>query len=149
MCLSLAIRRFLGGCQTVVHVAEKSRHCISPTERFARTWFISRVLGHETSRLLSQFSGGRDTREESTVCCYQNRDAPLLTRYNLSGRRNRQEACGDLSLWSQRKHQTVIYCILLNVCFLQRSKGILLGVVGTDVPVKELLKTIPKYKVRH
>ncbi|GAB5568166.1 voltage-dependent calcium channel subunit alpha-2/delta-3 isoform X3 [Prionailurus iriomotensis] len=28
-----------------------------------------------------------------------------------------------------------------------RSKGILLGVVGTDVPVKELLKTIPKYKV--
>ncbi|KAI4532328.1 hypothetical protein MG293_017593 [Ovis ammon polii] len=27
-----------------------------------------------------------------------------------------------------------------------RSKGILLGVVGTDVPVKELLKTIPKYK---
>lgn len=42
----------------------------------------------------------------------------------------------------------VIYCILLNVCFLQRSKGILLGVVGTDVPVKELLKTIPKYKVR-
>uniref|UniRef100_A0A8C5JDG1 VWFA domain-containing protein n=1 Tax=Junco hyemalis TaxID=40217 RepID=A0A8C5JDG1_JUNHY len=30
-----------------------------------------------------------------------------------------------------------------------RSKGILLGVVGTDVPVKELLKTIPKYKVIH
>nr|KAF6310177.1 calcium voltage-gated channel auxiliary subunit alpha2delta 3 [Myotis myotis] len=29
----------------------------------------------------------------------------------------------------------------------QRSKGILLGVVGTDVPVKELLKTIPKYKL--
>ncbi|XP_027691684.1 voltage-dependent calcium channel subunit alpha-2/delta-3 [Vombatus ursinus] len=28
-----------------------------------------------------------------------------------------------------------------------RSKGILLGVVGTDVPVKELLKTIPKYKL--
>uniref|UniRef100_A0A8B9ZMZ6 Calcium voltage-gated channel auxiliary subunit alpha2delta 3 n=1 Tax=Anas zonorhyncha TaxID=75864 RepID=A0A8B9ZMZ6_9AVES len=28
----------------------------------------------------------------------------------------------------------------------ERSKGILLGVVGTDVPVKELLKTIPKYK---
>lgn len=30
---------------------------------------------------------------------------------------------------------------------LQRNKGILLGVVGTDVPVQELLKTIPKYKV--
>uniref|UniRef100_A0A8B9E4G3 Calcium voltage-gated channel auxiliary subunit alpha2delta 3 n=1 Tax=Anser cygnoides TaxID=8845 RepID=A0A8B9E4G3_ANSCY len=29
----------------------------------------------------------------------------------------------------------------------KRSKGILLGVVGTDVPVKELLKTIPKYKL--
>uniref|UniRef100_A0A8C0ISC4 Calcium voltage-gated channel auxiliary subunit alpha2delta 3 n=1 Tax=Chelonoidis abingdonii TaxID=106734 RepID=A0A8C0ISC4_CHEAB len=28
-----------------------------------------------------------------------------------------------------------------------RSKGILLGVVGTDVPVKELLKAIPKYKL--
>ncbi|XP_064422513.1 voltage-dependent calcium channel subunit alpha-2/delta-3 [Latimeria chalumnae] len=28
-----------------------------------------------------------------------------------------------------------------------RSQGILLGVVGTDVPVKELLKTIPKYKL--
>uniref|UniRef100_A0A8D0GQL3 Calcium voltage-gated channel auxiliary subunit alpha2delta 3 n=1 Tax=Sphenodon punctatus TaxID=8508 RepID=A0A8D0GQL3_SPHPU len=28
-----------------------------------------------------------------------------------------------------------------------RSRGILLGVVGTDVPVKELLKTIPKYKL--
>lgn len=37
--------------------------------------------------------------------------------------------------------------LLFNVCFQQRSKGILLGVVGTDVPVKELLKTIPKYKV--
>jgi len=36
-------------------------------------------------------------------------------------------------------------CILY--CSFQRSKGILLGVVGTDVPVKELLKTIPKYKV--
>lgn len=32
------------------------------------------------------------------------------------------------------------------VCF-QRNRGILLGVVGTDVPVSELLKTIPKYKV--
>lgn len=70
----------------MVQMTEMSRHCISPTERFARTWFISRVLGHETSRLLSQFSGGRDTQEESTVCCYQNRDAPLLTSYNLSGR---------------------------------------------------------------
>lgn len=30
---------------------------------------------------------------------------------------------------------------------LQRNRGILLGVVGTDVPVSELLKTIPKYKV--
>ncbi|KAG9332436.1 hypothetical protein JZ751_014534, partial [Albula glossodonta] len=29
-----------------------------------------------------------------------------------------------------------------------RNRGILLGVVGTDVPVQELLKTIPKYKVR-
>uniref|UniRef100_A0A8C5R4U9 Calcium voltage-gated channel auxiliary subunit alpha2delta 3 n=1 Tax=Leptobrachium leishanense TaxID=445787 RepID=A0A8C5R4U9_9ANUR len=28
-----------------------------------------------------------------------------------------------------------------------RSKGVLLGVVGTDVPVKELLKAIPKYKL--
>uniref|UniRef100_A0A1A8QLJ2 Calcium channel, voltage-dependent, alpha 2/delta subunit 3 n=1 Tax=Nothobranchius rachovii TaxID=451742 RepID=A0A1A8QLJ2_9TELE len=28
-----------------------------------------------------------------------------------------------------------------------RSHGILLGVVGTDVPVSELLKTIPKYKL--
>ncbi|XP_058855877.1 voltage-dependent calcium channel subunit alpha-2/delta-3-like isoform X1 [Acipenser ruthenus] len=28
-----------------------------------------------------------------------------------------------------------------------RNKGILLGVVGTDVPVQELLKTIPKYKL--
>uniref|UniRef100_A0A4W5P2B6 VWFA domain-containing protein n=1 Tax=Hucho hucho TaxID=62062 RepID=A0A4W5P2B6_9TELE len=28
-----------------------------------------------------------------------------------------------------------------------RNRGILLGVVGTDVPVSELLKTIPKYKV--
>ncbi|MEQ2298616.1 Voltage-dependent calcium channel subunit alpha-2/delta-3, partial [Ameca splendens] len=27
-----------------------------------------------------------------------------------------------------------------------RNRGILLGVVGTDVPVSELLKTIPKYK---
>lgn len=41
------------------------------------------------------------------------------------------------------------HCYLLFV-LQQRSKGILLGVVGTDVPVKELLKTIPKYKVmRH
>lgn len=39
--------------------------------------------------------------------------------------------------------------VLFNVCLQQRSKGILLGVVGTDVPVKELLKTIPKYKVLH
>uniref|UniRef100_A0AAX7TWS6 VWFA domain-containing protein n=1 Tax=Astatotilapia calliptera TaxID=8154 RepID=A0AAX7TWS6_ASTCA len=30
-----------------------------------------------------------------------------------------------------------------------RNRGILLGVVGTDVPVSELLKTIPKYKVPH
>ncbi|MGH0140673.1 UNVERIFIED_CONTAM: hypothetical protein FKN15_037781, partial [Acipenser sinensis] len=29
----------------------------------------------------------------------------------------------------------------------KRNKGILLGVVGTDVPVQELLKTIPKYKL--
>uniref|UniRef100_A0A3B5QES7 Calcium voltage-gated channel auxiliary subunit alpha2delta 3 n=1 Tax=Xiphophorus maculatus TaxID=8083 RepID=A0A3B5QES7_XIPMA len=28
-----------------------------------------------------------------------------------------------------------------------RNRGILLGVVGTDVPVSELLKTIPKYKL--
>uniref|UniRef100_A0AAR2KCB5 VWFA domain-containing protein n=1 Tax=Pygocentrus nattereri TaxID=42514 RepID=A0AAR2KCB5_PYGNA len=28
-----------------------------------------------------------------------------------------------------------------------KNKGILLGVVGTDVPVSELLKTIPKYKL--
>uniref|UniRef100_A0A3B3QW02 Calcium voltage-gated channel auxiliary subunit alpha2delta 3 n=1 Tax=Paramormyrops kingsleyae TaxID=1676925 RepID=A0A3B3QW02_9TELE len=28
-----------------------------------------------------------------------------------------------------------------------RNRGILLGVVGTDVPVQELLKTIPKYKL--
>ncbi|KAG8432001.1 hypothetical protein GDO86_017852 [Hymenochirus boettgeri] len=28
-----------------------------------------------------------------------------------------------------------------------RSRGVLLGVVGTDVPVKELLKAIPKYKL--
>uniref|UniRef100_A0A6I8T2D5 Calcium channel, voltage-dependent, alpha 2/delta subunit 3 n=1 Tax=Xenopus tropicalis TaxID=8364 RepID=A0A6I8T2D5_XENTR len=28
-----------------------------------------------------------------------------------------------------------------------RSKGVLLGVVGTDVPVKELMKAIPKYKL--
>ncbi|KAM4650370.1 voltage-dependent calcium channel subunit alpha-2/delta-3 [Discoglossus pictus] len=28
-----------------------------------------------------------------------------------------------------------------------RSKGVLLGVVGTDVPVKELLKAIPKFKL--
>uniref|UniRef100_A0A8C9VAU5 Calcium voltage-gated channel auxiliary subunit alpha2delta 3 n=1 Tax=Scleropages formosus TaxID=113540 RepID=A0A8C9VAU5_SCLFO len=33
------------------------------------------------------------------------------------------------------------------VAYLQRNKGILLGVVGTDVPVQELLKTIPKYKL--
>lgn len=32
---------------------------------------------------------------------------------------------------------------------VQRNRGILLGVVGTDVPVSELLKTIPKYKVPH
>ncbi|KAG7228269.1 hypothetical protein INR49_009130 [Caranx melampygus] len=30
-----------------------------------------------------------------------------------------------------------------------RNRGILLGVVGTDVPVSELLKTIPKYKSGH
>ncbi|TNN82370.1 Voltage-dependent calcium channel subunit alpha-2/delta-3 [Liparis tanakae] len=29
-----------------------------------------------------------------------------------------------------------------------RNSGILLGVVGTDIPVSELLKIIPKYKVR-
>ncbi|KAK3539710.1 hypothetical protein QTP70_012037 [Hemibagrus guttatus] len=29
----------------------------------------------------------------------------------------------------------------------EKNKGILLGVVGTDVPVSELLKTIPKYKL--
>ncbi|KTF71432.1 hypothetical protein cypCar_00033321, partial [Cyprinus carpio] len=28
-----------------------------------------------------------------------------------------------------------------------RNKGILLGVVGTDVPVSEILKAIPKYKL--
>jgi len=37
----------------------------------------------------------------------------------------------------------------MSYCSFQRSKGILLGVVGTDVPVKELLKAIPKYKVIH
>lgn len=43
----------------------------------------------------------------------------------------------------------ILLLVLFNVSFQQRSKGILLGVVGTDVPVKELLKTIPKYKVMH
>lgn len=42
-----------------------------------------------------------------------------------------------------------VTCCYVVPCFQQRSKGILLGVVGTDVPVKELLKTIPKYKVIH
>lgn len=41
------------------------------------------------------------------------------------------------------------HLLWFNVSSQQRSKGILLGVVGTDVPVKELLKTIPKYKVTH
>ena len=31
---------------------------------------------------------------------------------------------------------------------LQREQGILLGVAGVDVPVKELLKLTPAYKVR-
>lgn len=35
----------------------------------------------------------------------------------------------------------------ISFCDFQRNHGILLGVVGTDVPVSELLKTIPKYKV--
>ena len=41
-----------------------------------------------------------------------------------------------------------IFCVCVCVCF-QRNRGILLGVAGTDVPVSELLKTIPKYKVPH
>ena len=36
-----------------------------------------------------------------------------------------------------------------NLFCAQRNRGILLGVVGTDIPVSELLKTIPKYKVTH
>lgn len=31
---------------------------------------------------------------------------------------------------------------------LKRSHGILLGVVGSDVPLRELLKLAPRYKVR-
>jgi len=30
---------------------------------------------------------------------------------------------------------------------LQKNQGILLGVVGTDIPIQELMKTIPKHKV--
>lgn len=30
----------------------------------------------------------------------------------------------------------------------KRSHGILLGVVGSDVPLRELLKLAPRYKVR-
>lgn len=61
------------GAKTVVHVAEKSCHCISSIERFALTTFISRVVGHETPRLPSQFSEGGDTREEHSVLLSEQR----------------------------------------------------------------------------
>lgn len=30
----------------------------------------------------------------------------------------------------------------------QRNQGILLGVAGTDIPLQELMKAVPKHKVR-
>ena len=35
------------------------------------------------------------------------------------------------------------------IFFLQKRDGILLGVMGTDVPLKELTKLTPQYKVRN
>jgi len=37
--------------------------------------------------------------------------------------------------------------ILYKFVSLQKNQGILLGVVGTDIPIQELMKTIPKHKV--
>lgn len=32
--------------------------------------------------------------------------------------------------------------------FMQKNQGILLGVVGTDIPLQELMKLIPKHMVQ-
>lgn len=70
----------------------------------------------------------------------------ILNFYHFGeGIRQWPMACG-FSEGSSSSAKLTYYCYCL-MFFQQRSKGILLGVVGTDVPVKELLKTIPKYKV--
>lgn len=37
-------------------------------------------------------------------------------------------------------------CVLILV--MQKNQGILLGVVGTDIPLQELMKLIPKHMVQ-
>uniref|UniRef100_A0AAX7V490 VWFA domain-containing protein n=1 Tax=Astatotilapia calliptera TaxID=8154 RepID=A0AAX7V490_ASTCA len=50
------------------------------------------------------------------------------------------------TVWTEAYIDSTLTNFRIFVC-LQRNRGILLGVVGTDVPVSELLKTIPKYKL--
>lgn len=40
------------------------------------------------------------------------------------------------------------FCPCVLILFMQKNQGILLGVVGTDIPLQELMKLIPKHMVQ-
>ena len=40
------------------------------------------------------------------------------------------------------------FCPCVSNLFMQKNQGILLGVVGTDIPLQELMKLIPKHMVQ-
>uniref|UniRef100_A0A8B9HZ40 Calcium channel, voltage dependent, alpha2/delta subunit 3 n=1 Tax=Astyanax mexicanus TaxID=7994 RepID=A0A8B9HZ40_ASTMX len=44
-------------------------------------------------------------------------------------------------------HYTVCLCFVCAFMFFFKNQGILLGVAGTDIPIQELMKTVPKHKL--
>lgn len=50
-------------------------------------------------------------------------------------------------IWNASLKVLGFFWPLLNL-FMQKNQGILLGVVGTDIPLPELMKLIPKHMVQ-
>lgn len=70
-------------------------------------------------------------RRRSPCLC----SAQRTKRWEKKQKKAKSFCCFDLNL-----------CVCVNV-FMQKNQGILLGVVGTDIPLHELTKLIPKHMV--
>uniref|UniRef100_A0A8D0DB01 Calcium channel, voltage dependent, alpha2/delta subunit 3 n=1 Tax=Sander lucioperca TaxID=283035 RepID=A0A8D0DB01_SANLU len=51
------------------------------------------------------------------------------------------------TVWTEAYVDSALCMCVLNL-FMQKNQGILLGVVGTDIPLQELMKLIPKHMVQ-